>query len=300
MNTPRVSLDQWQILKAVGEEGSFQGAADRLRKSQSTVSYAIHQLQEKLGVTLFEYVGRRAHLTEQGQLVLRRAGQLVEQAAKLEQVATDLARGWEPQVNIVVDAIFPRPVILRVLERFAPVSGGARVELFTETLSGTHELISSRAVSLGICGLMPTGFLGRKILEIDMVAVARADHPLCAIKGLITEQQLREARQIVVRDSGSLRRMDSGWLGAEQRWTVSTFEESLELVRRGLAFAFLPRHLLQGNPHDHELVELPLEMGGERSVFSNLVFTDRENAGPGTLALAELVIEECRHLQAQR
>ena len=84
MNKPAVTLDQWQILQAVGEEGSFQAAADRLHKSQSTVSYALHQLQEKLGVALFEYRGRRAHLTEAGDLILRRASQLVEQAHNLE------------------------------------------------------------------------------------------------------------------------------------------------------------------------------------------------------------------------
>ncbi|HBC18648.1 MAG TPA: LysR family transcriptional regulator, partial [Alcanivorax sp.] len=51
------------------------------------------------------------------------------------------------------------------------------------------------------------------------VAVAAADHPLNQADSL-THEDLRQHRQIVIRDSGS-RRIDSGWLGAEQRWTVS-------------------------------------------------------------------------------
>ena len=292
--TPKVTLDQWQILQAVGEEGSFQAAADRLRKSQSTVSYALHQLQEKLGVSLFEYQGRRARLTADGELVLRRASHLVEQASRLEQTVADLARGWEPQINIVVDAIFPRQIVLEALARFAPLSGGARVELFSETLSGTHELISSRAVSLGICGVMPTGFMGQKILQVDMLAVAHPAHPLFQLGESISERQLRDARQIVIRDSGTLRRLDSGWLAAEQRWTVSNFEESLDIIRRGLGFGFLPSHLLDEDLARGTVKPLPLEMGNERSIHSHLIFTDRDNAGPGTQALAELITEECR------
>ncbi|NND65949.1 MAG: LysR family transcriptional regulator, partial [Halioglobus sp.] len=276
------------------EEGSFQGAADRLLKSQSTVSYAIAQLQDKLGVPLFKYEGRRARLTETGELVLRRAGQLVDQANRLEQVATDLARGWEPQINIVADAIFPREIVLRALERFAPLSGGARVELYTETLSGTHELLINRAVSLGICGLLPTGFLGEALLEVRMLAVAHPEHALFAPGSPIDEATLASHRQLVVRDSGSYRRLSSGWLSAEQRWTVANFEESRDLVKRGLGFAFLPTHLIEEELATGALRELPLSHGGERSVMSSLVYTDRENAGPGTRALAEIIEEESR------
>ncbi len=294
MDIPKVSLDQWLILRAVGEEGSFQGAADRLLKSQSTVSYAIAQLQEKLGVPLFEYAGRRARLTATGELVLRRASQLVDQANRLEQVAADLARGWEPQINIVVDAVFPRDVVLRALERFAPLSGGAQVELYTETLSGTQELLINRSVSLGICGILPTGFLGEALIDIRMIAVAHPGHPLFAPGTPIDETTLASHRQLVVRDSGSYRRLSTGWLGAEQRWTVAHFEQSRELVKRGIGFAFLPEHLIATELRAGELRPLPLLHGGERNVMSSLVYTDRENAGPGTRALAELIEAEAR------
>ena len=294
MEIPKVSLDQWLILRAVGEEGSFQGAADRLLKSQSTVSYAIAQLQEKLGVPLFEYAGRRAKLTETGELVMRRAGQLVDQATRLEQVTADLARGWEPQINLVADAIFPRDIVLRSLERFAPVSGGARVELYTETLSGTQELLINRAVSLGICGILPTGFLGESLLDIRMLAVASPEHALFAPGTPIDEATLASHRQLVVRDSGSYRRLSAGWLSAEQRWTVANFGESKDMVKRGLGFAFLPMHLIGSELASGELKALPLQHGGERSVMSSLVYTDRENAGPGTRALAAIIEEESR------
>jgi DNA-binding transcriptional LysR family regulator len=293
MNSPKVSLDQWQILQAVGEAGSFQAAADRLHKSQSTVSYAVHQLQEKLGITLFEYRGRRAHLTESGKLVMRRASQLVEQAGNLEQAALDLARGCEPQISLVVDVIFPQEVVLEVLEAFLPQSHGARIELYTEALSGTHELLMSRQVDLALCGTTPTGYLAQPLLEVNMVAVAHPGHELFARDNAIEELELARYRQIVVRDSGSYRRLSSGWLGSEERWTVSDFRDSLASLRRGLGFSFVPKHLIGAELASGELRVLPLVQGSERRVITSLVFADRENAGPGTRALAELLVQAC-------
>lgn len=294
MKEPKVSLDQWQILQAVGEEGGFQAAADRLGKSQSTVSYAVHQLQEKLGIQLFEYRGRRAHLTESGEMVVRRAKQLVEQAAKLERATQDLAAGWEPEITLVTDVIFPQEIVLRALERFVPESRGARIELYTAALSGTHDKIISAEVDIALCGTPPTGYLGKPVLDVRMLAAAQPSHPLFAKSGEIDEVELSEHRQIVVRDSGTHRRLSSGWLGAEQRWTVADFRDSIACLKMGLGFSFIPEHMILEELDRGELAVLPLVQGNERKITTNLVFADRENMGPGANLLAELIVEECR------
>ena len=46
MNIPQVSLEQWSMFIAVVEAGSFQAAADKLLKSQSSISYAMQKMQE--------------------------------------------------------------------------------------------------------------------------------------------------------------------------------------------------------------------------------------------------------------
>ena len=191
-----------------------------------------------------------------------------------------------------MDVIFPREIVLRALERFQPESRGARIELYTEALSGTHELISNGSVDLGLCGITPTGFLGRHLLEINMVAVAHRDHPLLTTTEGITEDMLSRHLQIVVRDSGSYRRLSSGWLGAEQRWTVADFRDSIACISAGLGFGFIPRHMIRSELDAGTLATLPLAQGSERSVSANLVLADRTNAGPGTLRLADLIMEE--------
>ncbi len=56
-------LDAWEILHAEVQLGGFAPAAEKLNRSQSTISYAAGRLQEQLGVRLFEIRGRKAHLT---------------------------------------------------------------------------------------------------------------------------------------------------------------------------------------------------------------------------------------------
>ena len=91
----RTTLEQWRMLEAVVTHGGFAQAAAAIHKSQSTINHAVHKLQNQLGLPLLEVVGRKAQLTEAGELMLRRARRLLEQASELEQVADSLASGEE-------------------------------------------------------------------------------------------------------------------------------------------------------------------------------------------------------------
>ena len=85
MAAPRVTLEQWQALAAVVDRGSYARAAAALHKSQSSVTYAVQQLESQLGVKAFRLAGRKAVLTPTGELLYRRARQLLEEASALEQ-----------------------------------------------------------------------------------------------------------------------------------------------------------------------------------------------------------------------
>ena len=66
---PRITLEQWRALEAVVERGGYAQAAGALHKSQSTITYAVQQIQKLLDVKVFEIQGRKAVLTEAGQVL---------------------------------------------------------------------------------------------------------------------------------------------------------------------------------------------------------------------------------------
>ena len=56
---PKVSLDQWRAFLAVINAGGYARAAEQLRKSQSSVSYAIAQLETAMGLAVYEIRARK-------------------------------------------------------------------------------------------------------------------------------------------------------------------------------------------------------------------------------------------------
>lgn len=287
----RISLDQWRALLAVIDEGGYARAAEALRKSQSSISYAIGQLESQLGIRVFELQGRRAVPTAAGQLLYRRARLLLDEAAAVEQAACRLAAGVEAELRLAVDLIVPAPLLLPCLARFTEQFPETRIDILESTLGGTEDAILQRQVDLAITARVPPGFLGEPLLRMPFVAVAHPDHPLHQLGREATFEDLRRHRQVIVRDSGHGRRRDEGWLGAEQRWTMSHMVSSLAVLRAGLAFAWLPLAYIEEDLASSQLRRLPLREGGERFAQTYLVFTDRDGAGPAALHLAALLRE---------
>lgn len=294
---PRITLEQWHILQAVVDHGGFAQAAEALHRSQSSVSYAIAKLQERLPVPVLIQSGRKAKLTEAGELLLRRARALLEQAHGLERLAASLAQGWEPEIRLAVEVIFPPTLLFEALGRFADASRAdaheVRVQLFESVLSGTDEALLSHRVDLAITTRVPPGFLGRALSTVEFLAVAAPSHPLHRLGRPLGEQDLKAHRQLVVRDSGQFRQQDSGWLAAEQRWTVSHLRTSIMAVRQGLGFAWIPREHIQEELARGELLPLPLAEGGSRRIPLYLVLADSDNAGPATRELARTLRAVC-------
>ena len=289
----KVTLEQWRMLHAVVEYGGFAQASSALHKSQSTISYAVNKLQDQLGVRILEVRGRKAELTEAGRVMLRRSQVLLKESDALEKIAGSLSMGWEGELTLAVEVLFPYPVLMDILDDFSQVSRSTRLELVESVLSGTTERVVSGQADLVITGVLPTGFLGEKLLSIRFVPVARFDHPLLQLDRTITEKELKQQRQIVVRDSGVKRNSSAGWLGAEERWTVSNMTTVVRLLEQGLGFAWLPEHYIEAQLEAGTIKVLPMDSKGLRVVPLYMVFPDDDNTGPATQALAEIVRKHC-------
>ncbi len=289
-DNPRISLEQWRALLAVVDAGGYAQAAEALHKSQSAVTYAVQKMESLLGVKLFEVLGRKAHLTPTGEVLYRRARALLEEASALEGAAGGLAAGWEPELRLAVDIIFPTWLLLRCFARFAEERPETRIELYETVLSGTEEALLERKVNLAICSQVPPGFAGDALMRLRVIAAAHPDHPLHRLGRELTLQDLRKHRHLIIRDTGRERRSGS-WVGAEQSWTVSHKATSIKAAGMGLGFAWFPEDTVRDELERGVLKPLPMREGGERWGELYLVFADRDYAGPGALRLAQIIRE---------
>ncbi len=287
MTLARTSMEQWAVLAAVVDTGGFAQAAEVLSRSQSAVSYAVARLQESLGVSLLVVEGRKSVLTPHGRTLLARARTLIKDLDNLEQLARSLKQGWEAELTLVVDAAFPRARLLGIVAELQHSCPSTQIQLAEVVLSGAEDAIVAGAADLVISSRVPAGFLGDWLLDVTFVAAARPDHPLFELERELTTDDLVRHVQAVVRDSGSAHPRDEGWLGAARRFTVSSMDASLATLLAGLAYAWLPEHVLADALQSGALRRLPLASGGSRNVSLHMVLVRPAAQGPAARAAVE-------------
>lgn len=287
---PKVTLEQWRMLKAVVDAGGFARAAEVVHKSPSSINHAVQKLQQHLGVALLEVRGRKAELTAAGAALLRRAEHLLDEARSVEDLATVLGSGIQTELSIAVDQVIPSTAVMHPLNEFSARFPVTRVQLHETVLEGGTALLEAGKVDLLIGPGIPSNYLAEPLGQVRMICVAHPKHPLALRKTpRLSVRDLRYSRQVVVRDSAEPHDADAGWLAANQRWTVSHMETALQIVQAGFAFAWLPECLVREPLNRGALVALELEAGSTHVVPFSLAFADLDRAGVATLALAEIL-----------
>lgn len=290
---PRVSLDQWRAFIAVVETGGFMQAADQVHKTQSSVSYAVRKIEQLLEVSLFEKQGRKAVLTPAGEALYRRSKNLLERAGALEQGAARLGEDWDPELRLAVDIAYPTWALLHSMQRFGDERPQTRIQLYETVLGGTDEALHKRAVDLAISTHVPQGFSGDALLRLRFIAAAHHDHPLHRLGRLLTLDDLREHRHLFIRDSAAQRTRESGgWLGADQRWTVSHKATQIAAACQGLGFAWFPEDSIRRELDDGSLKPLPMREGAERFGQAYLIFADPDFPSSSAVRMAEILKDD--------
>lgn len=296
LGVPRITLEQWRCLAMVVDAGGYAQAAARLHKSQSSVTYAVQKLERLLGVQAFQMRGRKAILTPTGEMLYRRARVLLEDAGALERAARKASAGWEPELTIAAEVLFPTWLMFDCLSRFGLESPHTRIEWLETVLHGTPESLTSGAVDLAISVRVPPGFSGEPLMAVRFVPVAHPQHRLHQLGREVTPRDLRQHRHLLVRDSSMQRDKHAQTIESEQRWTVTNMTTSIGAAARGHGYAWLPEEKIRSELADGSLKVLPVCGGRERIHHLYLVFADRDAAGPGVLRLAQIIREEVAQL----
>lgn len=290
MDRAKSTLEQWRILQAVVDYGGYSQAAEKLNKSQSSLNHAVAKLQSQLGVQLLEVKGRKAYLTECGEVLLRRSRHITQSVNELEALATNLETGWEPTLTIAREIIYPMEHLVDALSEFLAQSRGTRVTIIDSVLTGTAELIEQQSVDLAICGgAAPKGQLAEPLVDIDFILVCHPEHPLAKMGIIEDEQTLAQHLQIVIKDTALVPNTDLGWLKAEQRWTVSNFHEAKTILRKGIGFCWIPQNLLTDELELQQLTRLQLKGASKRQATLSLVIPNRDKQGPASQLLETLI-----------
>ena len=294
MALPRTTLEQWVVLQTVIEQGSYAQAAEVLNRSQSSVSYALSGLQERLGLPLLEIHGRKATLTEQGRALLMQATPLISAFLQLEHRAAGLKDGTRTELSLVVDSVFPKSRLFRALKNFQQQFPDTRVHL-TEILRGESlKQLNERSADLYITTLAPENAIqGRFLLDVDFVPVAKSDHPLMSLTVPLTAQDLARFPLISVADRHTPR-AENVSSGPVASWTFTTVGAAMEAIAVGVGYGWLPLESVEKALESGLLRRLELSARTVRQTALYMVMDNESERFDKTVStLAKSILTEC-------
>ncbi len=239
-----LTLDQFTVFVAIAEAGSFAGAARRLGRAQSAVTYAVHKLEEQTGLPLFDRTAYRPVLSEAGRALLPRARRVVEDVAAYRRQAAGIAQGIEAELTVALSSLTPLALVTPALARLHGGYPGVQLRLLIQPdeqavvslLEGEADL----ALALDLPGL-PDWAERSLVTDLDMVFVAAREHPLAGLDGPLAPEILGEHLQVAVSVERAARRgRDHGVVGIN-RWYVPDVTTKLALLRAGLGWGSMPR-----------------------------------------------------------
>ena len=270
----QTTLDEWEVLNAVVQLGGFAPAAEQLNRSQSTISYAIARLQERLGIKLLEVKGRKARLTEQGRVLLTDAEPHLTGFHQLEQRARSLASGGESEIRLSVDSLFPNDRLFGALFEFSRQFPYVHPKLRQATFLSSDSEFLSHGAQLCITGLVSLEYYIKPVLRIRMLAVARQDHRLHSHKRPVSRADLIQHTIVTIEGvaPGLPKRQPRS--PAQRFLSVTTIDAAIDAVRSGLCFGWLPAYRIQTHLDSGELLPLQMPVGGTREVRLSVVCKD--------------------------
>jgi DNA-binding transcriptional LysR family regulator len=258
--TPRISLKQWNMFHAVIDYDGFDGAADQLHVTQSTVSHAVAKLQEQLGVALLELKGRKAQITAAGQCLLEKSRELVRHANALEALADTLHQGWGPDVRVAMDPGFPSDLLIQAVRQCSPSVHDLRLSISEVTPEGARRALHAGEADIVIGAQPVLGFAASFLLEVEHIAVAHPAHPLFSGKRDITHDELDTHSQVVIAPAQHGGGASTGESAPYHpgSWRVCNPERAIGILRQGVGYAWLPRYQVQQALDARHLRALPL------------------------------------------
>jgi len=252
-----ITLDQLRALVTVVEEGSFSAAARKLRRVQSAVSTAMSNLENQLGVPLWDRSTKVARLTEQGHAVLAAARRVLLEVDSLKRLTSDMVMGLEAQVSLCVDALFPLNALVELCAAFAKEFPSVDLRVDIQVLSAVTERVVSGAATIGVVAPPAVaGDLERNLLgRIEMVPVTGPKHPLAAIRGPVPAARMADAVQVVLSERSDAGIADQAVI-SPRTWRVADLHTKHALLRANLGWGNLPEHLVRNDLRSRKLVRI--------------------------------------------
>ena len=280
----KFSLRQLEVFLATAHYQNISKAADSLAMSQSAASSALKELEQQFDILLFDRVGKRLQLNEQGRLIRSRTEALLEQAKELEQAL--LQHQDAGRVNVGATLTIGNYLAVSILSDLLQEHPDAEVNLSVANTQNIMQQVLNYDIDIG----MIEGEIQHAELDIipwrtdDLCVFCSPQHPLAHSKSL-TDEDIQQYSW-VLRESGSGTRQafDRAMHGILSQIPIAIELQHTEAIKRavgnGLGLGCLSRISVVDALERKELIELPVpHRDFERTLYFILHKKKHRSAG---------------------
>jgi DNA-binding transcriptional LysR family regulator len=244
-----ITFRQLQIFDAVARNLSFTRASEELHLTQPAVSMQIKQLEQSVGLPLFEQLGKKVFLTDAGQEFSRYSSVIATQLDELKQVVDEMKGLQRGRLTIAV-ASTANYFAPRLLATFCQQHGDVTVSLDVTNREQLLKGLVENRTDLVIMGQPPADMdlVAERFLENPLVVIAPPDHPLAQEKNIPLQRLLQET--FLVREQGSGTRsaverfFSANQIALSTPMEMSSNEAIKQGVEAGLGLGIVSMHTL--------------------------------------------------------
>jgi LysR family hydrogen peroxide-inducible transcriptional activator len=298
------TLRQLQYAAAVADLRSFRRAAERCHVSQPSLSAQVIQLEEALGVRLFERASRRVLITSAGEAVLERLRRMLLEADDLADSVRQLGDPLSGTLRLgVIPTVSPYllPEVVPELRVRHPGLSAVWVEDKTENLM---EALREGRIDGALLALeAPIGEVEKEVVCDDpFVLAAPPSHPLVQSSAPATAQELRGTGFLLLDDGHCFRDQALAYCatarGRELDFRATSLATLAQMVAGGAGVTLLPRIALPVENRRSELAVRRLASPEPHRTLA-LVWRPRSPLGPALRRLALTIREACQGAEAR-
>jgi LysR family transcriptional regulator, low CO2-responsive transcriptional regulator len=259
-----LTLRQLQVFESAAAKLNFSLAAKQLFLSQPAVSMQIKQLEQSIGLPLFEQMGKKIFLTEAGRELFHYSRNITQQIAEMEAVFDEmkgLGHG-KLTISVVNTANYFTPKLLaRFCERYPSIN----VILQVANRDAVLNQLSDNSTDLAVLGQPPDGLdiIAEPFLDNPLVVIAAPGHPLTKIKRVKFSRLAEET--FLSREQGSGTRSAMERVFAQHKiqphisMEMETNEAIKQAVQAGMGLGILSLHSIELELETKRLAMLNVE-----------------------------------------
>lgn len=197
-----VTFRQLRLLEAVARNSSFTRASEELHLTQPAVSTQIKQLEEEVGMPLFEQMGKKIFLTEAGKEVYAFSRTIAQQFRDIESVLDDMKGVKRGTLSLTVTGT-GKYFVPYLLAEFLKHHQGVQVHLEVTNRQDLVAQLQSNMPDMVIMGTPPEhmDLSAQAFMPNPLVIIARPDHPLVHASRIPLSQLVNE--NFILRERGS-------------------------------------------------------------------------------------------------